>query len=166
MSSRRHRRRIEKQRRQAIAPASTLSARDFYLMERVERLAYTRRQAAEALGVSLATLDRRVVPVIETVKTEWGARLIPADELKRYLAERRQAARVASRRPDTPGRKSGVESVLVARIRGEYAKGHSLGEIARGLNRDGVRTSQGGRQWWPSTVRAVLVRSRPSKPAC
>jgi hypothetical protein len=37
-------------------------------------LVYTRRQAAEALGVSLATLDRRVVPVIETVKTEWGAR--------------------------------------------------------------------------------------------
>ncbi len=25
-----------------------------------------------------------------------------------------------------------------------------------------VRTSQGGRQWWPSTVRAVLVRSSPS----
>ena len=36
---------------------------------------YTREQAAQALGVSLATLDRRVVPAIATVKTEWGARL-------------------------------------------------------------------------------------------
>jgi hypothetical protein len=73
-------------------PVSVLSARDLQRADRVQRLAYTRKQAAEALGVSLATLDRRVVPVIETVRTEWGARLIPVDELERYLAERRQEA--------------------------------------------------------------------------
>jgi hypothetical protein len=28
-----------------------------------------------------------------------------------------------------------------------------------------VRTSQGGRQWWPSTVRAVLVRRGPADSA-
>lgn len=50
--------------------------------DEVERLAYTRRQAAEALGLSLATIDRRVVPAIETVKTPWGQRLIPVDELE------------------------------------------------------------------------------------
>jgi hypothetical protein len=126
-------------------------------------LAYTRRQAAEALGVSLATLDRRVVPVIETVKTEWGARLIPVDELERYLAERRHAARVAPQHPERPGRKPGLGPEVVARIRGEYAKGLGLAEIARQLNADGVLTSQGGRKWWPSSVRAVLVRSRPAK---
>lgn len=54
------------------------------------RLAYTRKQAAEALGVRLATIDRRVVPAITTVDTEWGARLIPIAELERYLAERRR----------------------------------------------------------------------------
>lgn len=32
-------------------------------------------------------------------------------------------------------------------------------EIARGLNRDDVPTGQAGRQWWRSTVRAVLLRS-------
>ena len=37
--------------------------------------------------------------------------------------------------------------------------GRSFGEIARGLNAGGVRTAQGGREWWPSTVRAVFVRS-------
>jgi hypothetical protein len=111
--------------------------------------------------VSLATLDRRVVPAIETVKTEWGAGLIPVDELERYHAERRQAARTTRRSPGRPGRKSGLEPERVARIRGDYAKGRTLGEIARQLNADGVRTSQGGLHWWPSTVQAVLVRSSP-----
>lgn len=111
--------------------------------------------------MSLATLDRRVVPAIETVKTEWGARLIPVEELERYLAERRRAARAARRRPEPPGRKSGLDPELVARIRSDYANGLALAEIACRLNADGVRTSQGGRQWWPSTVRAVLIRSSP-----
>ncbi|MGH3129198.1 MAG: recombinase family protein [Gaiellaceae bacterium] len=161
MARHRQRRRGDKQRRHASRSVSTLSARDLHLTARVQRLAYTRRQAAEALGVSLATLDRRVVPAIETVKTEWGARLIPVDELERYLAARRRAARATRRRPEPPGRKSGLDPQLVARIRGDYANGLALGEIARRLNADGVQTSQGGRQWWPSTVRAVLVRSSP-----
>lgn len=113
--------------------------------------------------MSVATLDRRVVPAIETVKTEWGARLIPVDELERYLAERRQKARAACRRPEPPGRKSGVDPELVARIRRDYASGRTLADIARRLNAEGVRTSQGGRQWWPSTVRTVLARSHPPK---
>jgi Recombinase len=161
MSSRRHRRKLERQSRQASPPASALSARDVRTTAQVQRLAYTRKQAAEALGVSLATLDRRVVPVIETVKTEWGARLIPVDQLERYLAERRQQARAARRRPEPPGRKSGLDPELVGRIRRDYSRGSTLADIARRLNADGVRTSQSGRQWWPSTVRAVLVRPHP-----
>lgn len=80
-------------------------AEDAGLARAVEPLAYTREQAAQALGVSLATLDRRVVPVIATVKTEWGARLIPAVELERYLTERTQEPRIR-RRPARSGRKS------------------------------------------------------------
>jgi hypothetical protein len=48
--------------------------------------------------------------------------LIPVDELERYLAERRQEVGAALRRPARPGRKSGLDSELVARIRSEYAK--------------------------------------------
>jgi hypothetical protein len=161
MPRRRQRRRNEKQRRHASPTGDAPTGHDLRPAGYVTRLAYTRRQAAEALGVSLATLDRRVVPTIETVKTEWGARLIPIDELEGYLAERKQSARRARRPPGRPGRKSGLEPELVARIRSDYAKGRTLGEIARQLNTDGVRTSQGGRHWWPSTVRAVLVRSSP-----
>ena len=120
---------------------------------------YTREQAAQALGVSLATLDRRVVPAIATVKTEWGARLVPAAELERYLAERREEPRIRKWRAERSGRRSALPPEVVARIRQEHARGATLGEIARRLNRDGIPTGQGGRQWWPSTVRAVLFHS-------
>jgi hypothetical protein len=165
MARRRQRERAAKQRRHASPPVTVLSARGLQRTDRVERLAYTRKQAAEALGVSLATLDRRVVPVIETVRTEWGSRLIPVDELERYLAERKQQARTARRRPARPGRTPRLEPELVARIRSEHTHGRTLGEIARQLNAEGVPTAQGGRQWWPSTVRVVLARSSPSTSA-
>jgi hypothetical protein len=124
-----------------------------------QRLVYSREQAAQALGVSLATLDRRVVPAVATVKTEWGARLIPAAELERYLNEHRDEPRLPRRRARPTGRKPALPPDIVARIRREDTHGASLAEIARRLNRDGIPTAQGGRQWWPSTVRAVLRRS-------
>jgi hypothetical protein len=124
----------------------------------VRRLAYTRRQAAQALGVSISTIDRRVVPSIETVKLPWGQRLIPVDELERFLrthlarARRRPARRPAGRPPTLP-------RSVVERIRLEYASGLGLSDIARRLTHEGVPTAHGGRKWWPSSVRAVLVRS-------
>ena len=161
MSRRRHRLRAEKERRHASPQPPVPSARDLNVTGHVKRLACTRKQAAEALGVSLATLDRRVVPAIETVRTEWGSRLIPVDELERYLAERREEARVVDRCSARPGRKPVLDPKILTRIRNQYASGRTLGEIARQLNTEGVPTAQGGRQWWPSTVRAVLVRSSP-----
>jgi hypothetical protein len=128
------------------------------LGEPVARLVYSREQAAQALGVSLATFDRRVVPAIATVKTEWGARLIPAGELERYLAERTEEPPMPRRRPSRSGRRSTLPAEVVARIRREHAQGSSLAEIAHRLNRDDIPTGQGGRQWWPSTVRVILAR--------
>lgn len=160
MANRRLRRRSEKEQRHATRLTQPQLAPEIQLAERVARLAYTREQAAKALGVSLATLDRRVIPVIATVRTESGARLILVAELERYLAERRQEAR-AERRALRPGRKPGVPPELITRICREHAEGESLAEIARRLNTDRVPTSQGGRQWWPSTVRAVLLRPDP-----
>jgi hypothetical protein len=126
---------------------------------RVERLAYTRTQAAAALGVSRSTFDRRVLPLIETIEMPWGTRLIPADELERLLAERRRPPRTRVKPPANHGRPAAIPTDIVERIRAERAGGSSLGEIARELNADGVSTAHGGTQWWPSTVRAVIVRS-------
>jgi hypothetical protein len=164
MSGRRRRRRSEKRQRHASRAGGGGDARAVVRKAtHVERLAYTRQLAAEALGISTSTFNRRVLPFIETLQMEWGTRLIPVDELERFLTERRQRAPAERRRPAPQGRKPGLPPEVVARIRSEHRRGKSLGDIARGLNADAVRTSQGGSQWWPSTVRAVLIRSNPTE---
>ena len=157
MSHRRLRRRAEKVRRHVASPsdAPRVVVRE---VEYVERLAYTRSQAAEALGVSRSTFIRQVLPYVETIETPWGRRLIPVDALKRLLAERRRAARSPIDRA-SPGRPPGVPPEMVERIRADHAAGKSLRRIAAELNADGTPTAHGGRQWWPSTVRAVIVRA-------
>jgi hypothetical protein len=87
----------------------------------------------------------------------WGTRLIPADELERLLAEHRRSA---NRRPaaKVQGRPRQLPDHVVEQIKAAHTAGRSLGEIARELNADSVPTAQGGRQWWPSTIRAVLNR--------
>ena len=162
MSRRRRRRQTEKPKQPEppeVAAFAELAV--FRQATRVKRLAYTRTQAAQALGISTSTFERRILPFIETVQMDWGKRFIPVDELERFLAARRQQARAEWRRPAPPGRKPGLPPEVVARIREERVQGKSLRRIAEDLNTDQVRTSQGGRQWWPSTVRAVLVRPRP-----
>jgi hypothetical protein len=127
----------------------------------VERLAYTRTQAAAALGVSRSTFDRRVLPLIETVEMPWGTRLIPADELERLMAERRRPARARPERAKR-GRPRVLTPDLVDHIRTEREAGRTLREIASDLNDRRVPTAHGGAQWWPSTVRAALRPSEPS----
>jgi hypothetical protein len=138
-------------------PAVRYSARTLQEAGEVERLAYTRSQAAEALGVSISTIDRRVVPSIDTVKLPWGQRLIPVDELERFLRSHLKPARARrARRP--AGRPPTLPRSVVERIRLEYARGRGLSEIARALTAEGIPTAHGGRKWWPSTVRTVLLR--------
>ena len=120
-------------------------------------LAYSPTQAAQALGVSRSSLYR-FLPYLETIETPTGHPLIPVDELQRLAAERRQAA--LARRPPTPlGRKPSVPPRILARMRAARAAGRSYGQIAADLNASRVPTVHGGRQWWPSTVRAVLRRT-------
>jgi len=125
----------------------------------VVRLAYTPTQAAQALGVSRSSLYR-FLPYIETIETPSGNPLIPVDELERLAAERRQAA--LARQPGTPpGRKPSVPPRVLARIRVARTGGRSYRQIAADLNASGTPTAHGGRQWWPSTVRAILRRAPP-----
>ncbi|MDP9293346.1 MAG: recombinase family protein [Actinomycetota bacterium] len=48
---------------------------------------------------------------------------------------------------------------MIKRIRSEHAAGKSLSAIANGLNADRVPTAQGGRCWYPSTIRHTLKRT-------
>ena len=122
----------------------------------VERLAYTRTQAAEALGISRSTL-RRLLPHIETIEMPWGTSLIPVDELQRIVSERRRTARPRLE-PATRGRKPVIPSEIAQRIRDERTAGRTLRQIADDLNAEHIPTAHGGREWWPSTVRAILQR--------
>jgi Recombinase len=157
MSRRRLRRRTEKARRHT---PSTAAAPLVVIREamRVDRLAYTRTQAATALGISRSTFDRRVLPFVETVEMPSGMRLIPVDELKRLLAERRRAS-CGQPKPAKLGRPRAVPPELVRHLRAERAAGKSLGQIAHDLNSRGTPTAHGGGQWWPSTIRALLRRA-------
>lgn len=123
----------------------------------VVRLAYTRTQAAQALGISRSAL-RRLLPYVETIEMPWGGKLIPVDEFERLAGERRQAA-LARRPPAPPGRKPSVPPEVVARISAARAADRSFRQIAADLNAGGTPTAHGDRQWWPSTVRAVLQRA-------
>ncbi|HWB57352.1 MAG TPA: hypothetical protein VG479_10495 [Gaiellaceae bacterium] len=158
MSRRRLRRRSEKARRHAPANPAAAPREIVREAKRVERLAYTRTQAAEALGVSRSTFDHRILPLIETVEMPWGTRLIPVDELERLLAERRRAAQPPGQ-PAKRGRPRRVSPDLADHIRAKREAGRTLREIADDLNVRQVPTAHGGRKWWPSTVRAVLVRT-------
>jgi hypothetical protein len=162
MSRRRVLRRTEKERRHAQVPATVDSPRAIVRQaSRVERLAYTRTQAAEALGVSRSTFNRRILPFVETVEMPWGTKLIPVDELERLLTGRRRSV---PQRP-TPavlGRPAVVPDEIVDRIRAERIAGRSFARIASDLNADGTPTAHGGAQWWPSTIRAVLRRQTSS----
>lgn len=108
--------------------------------------------------MSVSTIDRRVVPLLRTIETPWGQRLIPVSELERFADEHLEAPR-GSRSARAAGRPEVLPSALVERIRSESKQGSTLGAIARSLTLDGVPTAHGGRRWWPSTVRAVLQRA-------
>ena len=125
--------------------------------DHVERLAYTRSQAAQALGISRSTL-RRLLPYIETIEMPWGASLIPVDELERVAVEQRRTSRPRLE-PPTRGRKQAVPLEVAKRIHQERSAGASLRQIAANLNAEQIPTAHGGEKWWPSTVRAVLQRA-------
>jgi hypothetical protein len=159
MSARRRKRRQRTLRQPRVEPKRIWAPPgELQEVEEANRLAYSRKQAAEVLGVSISTVDRRVVSSVRTVKTPWGQRLIPVAELERFLQEHVEPPRDPGEH-GTAGRPPSLPRRVVERIRLEYARGRGLAEIARQLNADGVPTAHGGRQWWPSTVRAVLVRS-------
>jgi hypothetical protein len=168
MSRRRQHRRADKARRHfqptnqqtgpvAQSPPAAAPPRVVVLeASHVERLAYTRSQAAQSLGISRSTL-RRLLPFIETIEMPWGGKLIPVDELERIAVERRRTARPRLE-PATRGRKPVVPPEITNRIRGERSAGLTLRQIAANLNAEGIPTAHGGVRWWPSTVRTVLQR--------
>jgi hypothetical protein len=57
------------------------------------------------------------------------------------------------------GRLPQTSQHAIDRIRRERAAGKSLAAIANGLNADRIPTAQGGRRWYPATIRYTLNRA-------
>ncbi len=99
----------------------------------------TTTPAGEAMANVLATF------------AQFERRLIGQRTREALAAKRAQGVRL--------GRPSAVPRRVVNRIKRERKAGRSLAAIAEDLNYEAIPTAQGGRQWWPATVRAVLVRA-------
>ncbi len=75
---------------------------------------------------------------------------------RRLIGERTKAALAAKRAQGTKlGRPATLPATVVGRILAEHAAGSGWSAIARGLNADGIPTAQGGKAWYPATVRYV-----------
>lgn len=72
----------------------------------------------------------------------------------RQALARKRAQGVRLGRPPT------MSPYALERIRRERAAGKSLAAIANGLNADRIPTAQGGRRWYPATVRYTLKRAQ------
>ena len=84
---------------------------------------------------------------------------------RRLISQRTKDALAAKRAQGVRlGRPRQLPQRVVKRIIREREQGKTLAAIAEGLNRDGVRTAQGGQRWYPSTVRAVVRSADGSKP--
>jgi hypothetical protein len=57
------------------------------------------------------------------------------------------------------GRPPTMSKYAIERIRRERAAGNSLAAIANGPNTDRIPTAQGGRRWYPATIRYTLNRT-------
>jgi DNA invertase Pin-like site-specific DNA recombinase len=79
---------------------------------------------------------------------------------RRLIGQRTREALAAKRAAGVRlGRPTSLPVAVRRRIVAEREAGRSFAAIARELNAESVPTGQGGRQWWPSTVRAAVRAS-------
>jgi DNA invertase Pin-like site-specific DNA recombinase len=84
---------------------------------------------------------------------------------RRLIGQRtREALAVRKAQGARLGRPRTLPDDVVRRIKSMRKGGETLNAIAESLNVDGVATAQGGRRWYPATVRKVLIgNSRPGE---
>ncbi len=79
---------------------------------------------------------------------------------RRLISQRtRQALALKRAQGVRLGRPPTMSPYALERIGRERAAGKSLTAIANGLNADRIPTAQGGRRWYPATVRYTLSRT-------
>jgi DNA invertase Pin-like site-specific DNA recombinase len=126
-------------------------------------------QAAAKHRWALVALDLQVDTTTANGEAMAYVVAVFANLERRLISERTTAGLAeAARRGVRLGRPPSLSDAVVDRIVAERRQGGSLQTIADRLTSDGVAGAQGGRRWYPSTVRAALLsaerraRSRPS----
>lgn len=117
------------------------------LMERSRRQGWA--LVALDLGVDTSTPAGEMMANVLASFAQYERRLIGQRTREALAIKKTQGVKI--------GRPRTLPESIRERIRDERTNGLSLPVIAGGLNRDRVPTAQGGRQWYPSTVRAVLA---------
>jgi DNA invertase Pin-like site-specific DNA recombinase len=119
--------------------------------------------SAQRQGWALVALDCTLETTATTTPAgEQVATLLAAfAPFERRLVSQRTRQALARTRAQgiRLGRPPTMSPYAIKRIRRERAAGHSLAAIANGLNADRIPTAQGGRRWYPATVRHTLNRT-------
>jgi DNA invertase Pin-like site-specific DNA recombinase len=114
-------------------------------------------EQAEDEGWSLVLLDFDVDTSKPTGRLVAHVLAAVAEFERQRIRERTKEALAQVKAQGTRlGRPRQLPDDVVTRISQNRQDGLTLRAIADGLNDDGVATAQGGRQWWPATVRSVL----------
>jgi DNA invertase Pin-like site-specific DNA recombinase len=99
------------------------------------------------LGVDTTTPAGEAMANVMATFAQLERRMIGARTKDALAVKRAQGVRL--------GRPATLPAEVVDRIVAEKAAGSGWSAIARGLNADGVPTAQGGREWYPATVKYV-----------
>jgi DNA invertase Pin-like site-specific DNA recombinase len=117
--------------------------------------------SAQKQGFALVALDCALAP-----RTPAGEALVNVlcsfAPCERRLISKRVRQALARKRAQGVrlGRPRTMSPYAIERIRRERAAGASLAAIANGLDTDRIPTAQGGRRWYPATVRYTLKRAQ------
>jgi DNA invertase Pin-like site-specific DNA recombinase len=118
------------------------------------------RASAQTQGFALVALDCALEP--RTPAGEATVKVVASfAPCERRLRSQRTRQALALKRAQGVrlGRPRTMSPYAIERIRREREAGHSLAAIANGLNADSIPTAQGGRRWYPATVRYTLNRA-------
>ncbi len=141
-----------------------LADREALLAAKLDRLARSLGDltaliaSAQQQGWALVALDCALATTTPAGEAILLAGFAPFE--RRLVSQRTRAALARTRAQGIRlGRPPTMSPYTIERIRRERAAGHSLVAIANGLNADRVPTAQGGRRWYPATVRYTLNRT-------
>lgn len=114
-------------------------------------------QTAQKQSWALVALDANVDTSTPAGETLVSMLAVFSQFERRLISQRTKDALAAKRAEGVKlGRPRELPNAVRRRIAREHGEGRTLTQIAKALNDDGIPTAQGGRQWWPGTIRAVL----------